>query len=106
MARFERSAISPGQMTALNRMWMENDVRHLLPSIQVPTLVLHVVGDRVVRLAHGRYLAEHIPAARLVELPGGGAAPTTEPAEMDRWVGEIEEFLTGFRSRPDLDRVL
>jgi class 3 adenylate cyclase len=82
----------------------EIDVRAVLPSITVPTLVLHRADDTFIDIRHSRYLAEHIPGARYVELPGnealtfgGGAAPLLD---------EIEEFLTGARHPTDADRIL
>jgi class 3 adenylate cyclase len=80
------------------------DVRDLLPAVRVPTLVLHRTGDRWVKLAHGRYLAEHIPGAKLVELPGDDHIPWW--GDQERLVGEIQQFLTGARTVPSSDRVL
>jgi class 3 adenylate cyclase len=79
------------------------DVRSILPSIQVPTLVLHRTGDRDSGVEEGRYIAERIPGARFVELPGGDHAPMIDP---DQIVDEVEEFLTGVRRGPEPDRVL
>jgi TAP-like protein len=83
---------------------MNADVRHVLPAIQAPTLVLHRVGDRVLPMAHARYLAEHIPGAKLVELPGNDHLYFSE--DPDALIEEIEEFLTGVRAGSDPDRVL
>ena len=69
-AQFELSSASPGQAQALVQRGFDHDVRHLLPLVAVPTLVLHRTGDRVVPIALGRYVAEHIPGARMVECPG------------------------------------
>jgi class 3 adenylate cyclase len=80
------------------------DVRSVLPTIQVPTLVLHRTGDHDVKLAEGRYLAERIPGARFVELPGDDHAIAA--GDVDGLADEIEEFLTGTRPVPELDRVL
>jgi class 3 adenylate cyclase len=82
----------------------ETDVRHILPAVRVPTLVLHRSGDRHVRVGHGRYLAEHIPAAKYVELPGEDHL--FHLGETETMLGEIEEFLTGVRPVPEIDRVL
>jgi class 3 adenylate cyclase/pimeloyl-ACP methyl ester carboxylesterase len=103
-ARLERFAASPGTAAALYRMQGEVDVRPVLGSIQSPTLVLHRPGDRMIDIRHSRYLAEHIPGARLVELPGTSAAPFAGNQEL--LIGEIEEFLTGSRHDPDPERVL
>ena len=89
----------------LMRMNGEVDVRAVLPSIQVPTLVMHRAGDKFIDIRHSRYLAEHIPGARLVELPGEetlGFGSGSIEAELD----EIEEFLTGARHAPDPERIL
>lgn len=80
------------------------DVRELLPAVRVPTLVLHRTGDQWVKLASGRHLAEHIPGARMVELPGNDHIPCW--GDQDRLIGEIQQFLTGERSAPSTDRVL
>jgi pimeloyl-ACP methyl ester carboxylesterase len=102
-ARFERQSASPSAVTALQRMNREVDVRHILQAIQVPTLIMHRVGDRIER---GHYLAENIPGAKFVELPGTNHVPVHEHEIIDRMVGEIEEFLTGSRSEVDVDRIL
>jgi class 3 adenylate cyclase len=80
------------------------DVRHVLPAVRVPTLVLHRIGDQLTRVEQGRYLAEHIAGARLVELPGSDHAPWVGDGEAI--LAETEEFLTGVRHQPEADRVL
>ena len=80
------------------------DVRSLLPSISVPTLVLHREGNRFIRLGAGRYLAEHIPSAKFVVLPGDDHLFFV--GDTDAVVDEIEEFLTGARSGAEGDVVL
>ena len=82
----------------------EIDVRPVLDSVRVPALVLHRVGDRTLPLEAGRYLAQHIPGARMVELPGEDHLPWI--GDPDRVIEEIEEFLTGARRHPEHDRVL
>ena len=77
------------------------DVRSLLPSISVPTLVLHREGNRFIRLGAGRYLAEHIPSAKFVVLPGDDHLFFV--GDTDAVVDEIEEFLTGIRSGAEGD---
>jgi class 3 adenylate cyclase len=84
--------------------YMDIDVRPALPLVHAPTLVMHRTGDRMVPVAHGRYLAEHIDGARLVELPGSDHFWWTE--DTDEILDEVEEFLTGARSVPEADRVL
>ncbi len=110
-ARFEqwystwrRLSASPGAAAALVRMNAQIDVRAILPTIRVPTLVLHRTGDRVVHVGNGRYLAEHIPGARYVELPGDDHGPPMGDA--DALLDQIEEFLTGTRHVAEPDRIL
>jgi class 3 adenylate cyclase len=94
-ARSERFTGGPDHVADMIRANFEADVRQLLPSISVPTLVLHREGDRVIRLGAGRYLAEHIPNAKLVVLPGEDHLFFS--GDTDALVDEIEEFLTGAR---------
>jgi pimeloyl-ACP methyl ester carboxylesterase len=68
--RLERASASPGAILALLRANYEIDVRDVLPAIQVPTLILHRVGDKAVPVEAGRYIAQHIRGAKYVELPG------------------------------------
>jgi class 3 adenylate cyclase len=79
------------------------DLRSILDTIRVPTLVLHAREDRFVRVGHGRYLAEHISDARLVELETADHVPWASEAD---YAGEIEEFLTGARQVAPTDRLL
>jgi len=102
--RMQRATASPGMMTALARMFLEVDVRDVVPTVHAPALVIHRVHDRLVNVRHGRWLAEHLPNARLVELPGGDHFPWYEGA--DEWLGEVQEFLTGSRPLPEPERVL
>ena len=105
-ARFERQSASPSAVMAIRRMNREIDARHILPVIRVPTLVMHRVGDGAINVELGRYLAANIPGARYVELPGDDHVPFYERDITDQIVDEVEEFLTGSRSQPELDRVL
>jgi class 3 adenylate cyclase len=89
---------------ALFRAALDFDVRDLLSAIRVPTLVPHRSGDPAVLVEHGRFLAEHIPGAEYVEMPGTDHAPAF--GDRERIIGEIEEFLTGSRSETEIDRVL
>jgi class 3 adenylate cyclase len=103
-ARLERQSLSPGSVPAMFGQLAHADVRSVLPSIHVPTLVTHRLGDPFAPIDQGRYLAQHIPGARFVELPGvdhAGWYSETE-AELD----EIEEFITGHRPVHEPDRVL
>jgi class 3 adenylate cyclase len=105
-ARFERQSASPSAVMAIQRMNREIDARHVLPAIRVSTLVMHRVGDSVINVELGRHLAANIPGAKYVELPGNDHIPFYERDITDRIVDEVEEFLTGSRSQPELDRVL
>jgi pimeloyl-ACP methyl ester carboxylesterase len=100
----ERSSASPGMLGQLAQMFFETDVRHVVPSVHVPALVLHRRYDRLVNVRHGRWLAEHLPNAKYVELPGDDHAIWFE--DPDVVLGEVQEFLTGTRAQPDPDRVL
>jgi pimeloyl-ACP methyl ester carboxylesterase len=103
-ARIERSAASPAMVQQIFEMFLDIDVRAILPTIHVPTLVLHRRGDRVVNRRAGEELADQIPDARYVELPGIDHVPWAGNSE--DVLGEIEEFLTGVRTVPEPDRVL
>ena len=91
-------------MMALVAMNDEIDIRHILPAIRVPTLLLHSVRDATIPIGARRYMAERIPGARLVELPGEDHLPWLTHSEAI--LGEIEEFLTGVRHAVEPDRVL
>jgi pimeloyl-ACP methyl ester carboxylesterase len=105
--RLERAVASPGGIVALMRANYEIDVRHLLPSIHVPTLILHREGDSLVPVGAGRHLAKHIPGAKYVELPGvDHLLQALDQELLDVLLDEIEEFITGTRRRPEPDRVL
>jgi pimeloyl-ACP methyl ester carboxylesterase/DNA-binding CsgD family transcriptional regulator len=103
-ARFERLSVSPTAAIALARMNAQIDVRHVLASIRVPTLVIHRTEDARVKIAGGRYLAQKISGARFVEVSGRDHPIWT--GDVDGVVDEIEEFLTGERPAPAHDRVL
>jgi class 3 adenylate cyclase len=98
-----RAAASPGAARDLILMNSEIDIRHVLPTVQAPTLVLHRTGDRDSRIEEGRYLAKGIPSARFVELSGDDHVPWIGAEQI---VDEVEEFLTGVRPPPEPDRVL
>ena len=103
--RFERLGASPAAAAGLMHMISQIDVSGILPSIRVPTLVIHRTEDRAIPVKRGRFLAEHIPGARYIELPG---------ADHVFFVGDnageiadaIQEFLTGSRAPVPVDRVL
>jgi pimeloyl-ACP methyl ester carboxylesterase len=103
-ATYLRMSASPGAAETLTRMNGPIDVRHVLPAIRVPTLIVHRSGDRSLSVEGARYMAERIEGSRFVELAGDDHLP---------WVGdqgaildEVEQFLTGVRRGPDPDRVL
>ena len=103
-AQFLRVAASPGAGIALYRMNIEIDVRHVLPTIRIPTLILHRSADKLVNVGCSRYLAKAITGSKYVELAGEDHLPFVGDA--DRIVDEIEEFLTGGRHAPDPDHAL
>ena len=103
-ARSTRVGSGPDQVAAFNRAALKRDVRPLLASISAPTLVLHREGDRFIRLGAGRYLAEHIPNAKLAVLPGDDHLFFA--GDTDALADEIEEFLTGVRSGAEGEVIL
>ena len=106
LARLERQSMAPATVGAIFRQQYAMDVRAVLPIISAPTLVLHTVSNRAIPIGHGRYLAQHIPNARLVELPGADVAVTTDTPTTPLVIDEIEEFMTGTRRAADHARML
>ena len=104
LSAYFRSAASPGAAVALLRMNSEIDIRHILPAIHVPTLVMHRTGDRSVQVEEGRWMAGQVPGARFVELAGDDHMPWV--GDQDAVLDEIQEFLTGIRPEREPDRVL
>lgn len=103
-AQFERLSASPSTAASMMRFMAEMDVRALLPAIRIPTLIIHHTDDIVIPRDWGKYVADHIPAARYVELPGSNLIHVVEPwRESFR---EIAEFLTGGQPEVADDRVL
>jgi class 3 adenylate cyclase len=102
MAR-ARAAASPGSARDLVVMNSQADIRDVLPSVQAPTVVIHRTGDHDARVEEGRYLAEHIPGARFLELPGNTHVPFWDGDDV---VDEVEAFLTGVRPTHVEERVL
>jgi pimeloyl-ACP methyl ester carboxylesterase len=102
MGRMERASGSPGTIRAMLDNLVGIDVRAVLPTISVPTLVLHATDDAAIPIDNGRWLADHISDARFVELPGDHATSRFN----DRFADEIESFLTGRRRPAATDRVL
>ena len=103
-AQAQRFSGTPASAREWFRITMEIDIRDVLPAIRIPTLVIHRTGDRVIPIESGRYLAQHIPDAKLAELPGQDHFPFV--GDMDAIVDEVEEFLTGSRRFREPDRVL
>jgi pimeloyl-ACP methyl ester carboxylesterase len=99
-----RMGASPGAALALTRMNSEIDIRGILPSIRVPTLVLHRRHDRCLKVEEGRYVAERIPGARFVELPGGDHLPFV--GDQNSMLDEIERFIIEAPMLAPFDRVL
>jgi class 3 adenylate cyclase len=102
--RLERASASPGMLASLTQMFLDIDVRDVVPSVQAPTLVLHRRHDRLVDVRNGRWLAEHLPNARLVELPGSDHILWYEHPELA--LAEVQEFLTGTHYTPEPERTL
>jgi class 3 adenylate cyclase len=103
-AKWQRASVSPKGAQAFLRAMAEVDVRPVLPLVQAPTLILHRRGFGLVPIAHGRYLAEHITGAKLVELPGSDVDLSWETPELA--LDSIQEFLTGVRRTVEPNRVL
>jgi pimeloyl-ACP methyl ester carboxylesterase len=103
-ATFLRMGASPSAALSLARSNTQIDVRHVLPAIRVPTLVLHCRNDRDVKFAEGEYIASRIPGARFVALAGQDHLVWAGDQEV--LLDEIQQFLTGARGERDIDRVL
>lgn len=103
-ATYLRMGASPGAAVALTKMNAEIDVRGVLPSVRVPTLVIHRTGDMCLKVEEGRFVAEQIPGAKYVELNGIDHLPFV--GNQDEVLDEIEEFVTGVRFAGEYDRVL
>ena len=103
-AAYLRMGASPGAAVALTKMNAEIDVRNVLPSIRVPSLVIHRSGDTCLKVEEGRFVASQIPGCKYVELGGIDHLPFVgDQAEV---LDEIEGFLTGMRRAEAYDRVL
>jgi pimeloyl-ACP methyl ester carboxylesterase/class 3 adenylate cyclase len=103
-ARYQRVGASPGSVLSMRRMLGQIDVRDVLPSIRAPTLVLHRAETTWNRIEHGRYLAEHIPGARLVEVPG--IDHFSFVGDSEAILSETEKFVAGIVEPPATDRQL
>jgi hypothetical protein len=98
----QRSAVSPGMARQVMDMIAQTDLRVILPTIRVPTLVIHQTDDRYIPAELGREVALLIPGARFIEYPGGDTYNWVEAPGLD----EVEEVLTGRRREEPSDRVL
>jgi class 3 adenylate cyclase len=103
-ARFQRYAASPAMLQQNMAMFLDIDVRAVLPTIDVPTIVIHRRGDQTVNRRAAEWMAGQIPGASYVELPGNDHLPFA--GDSDAIVDEIEEFVTGVRRTTEIDRVL
>ena len=104
LGRMERGSLSPGTLRKMIDYQEGVDTRDLLEDISVPTVVVHRIDDALIDVRHSRYAAEHIPGARLIELPGSDNLPSAGDAEA--LLGELEEFLTGGRSHGGVQRAM
>ncbi|HEV7847287.1 MAG TPA: alpha/beta fold hydrolase [Thermoleophilaceae bacterium] len=102
--RLERLAASPSTIRRIIKLIGEFDVRDVLPSIRVPTLVMHRTDDTFIKVEHSRYIASQIPGARYVELEGDENMFSV--GDWESLVGELEEFMTGTRHEREPDRML
>ena len=103
-SRLQRTAASPAAAVAFMRLGSEIDVRDVAPSIRVPTLVMHTPEDTIVPFEQGRWLAEHIPGAKFIELEGRDHVPWFDVA--DQVITETREFITGFREAAEPEQIL
>lgn len=103
--RYVRAGASPAALAALERMNLQIDVREILPTIRVPTLILNATGDPVSPIEGARSLAERIPNARLFEYESSSHVPASR-AEATLLLDQIEEFVTGTRPAPPGDTIL
>ena len=103
-ATYLRMGASPGAAVALTQMNAEIDVRQVLPTIRVPSLVIHRTDDMTLKIEEGRFVADSIPGSKFVELPGKDHLPFV--GDQDAILDEVEEFLTGVRHRLEPDTVL
>src|SRR5262249_52816294 len=106
LARVERQSMAPGTVGAIFRQQYATDARAILPVISAPALVMHVTANGFVPVEYGRYVAGHIPRARLVELPGRDHSMLNGGDAQEIMTDEIEEFVTGTRVDSDHARML
>jgi pimeloyl-ACP methyl ester carboxylesterase/class 3 adenylate cyclase len=99
-----RRSASPGAALAFARMNTQIDITNILPTIRVPTLIVHRTGDLDANVGGARYMARQIPGAKYVELPGDDHLPFV--GHQEAILDEIKKFLDGIQHQPELDRVL
>ena len=104
MGKLQQHAMAPDEWRRVFEVNGDMDLRPILPTIRVPTLVIHRTGDRAIDVRHSRYIADHVPGARLLELEGQDNLMFL--GDTEAILGEIEEFITGTRPTPEPDRVL
>jgi len=104
MVRFRHLTMPPSIGPRMFRQGLYWDIRAILPTIRVPTLVVYHAENRFIRAGHSRYLADHIHDSKLVELPGEDTSFYV--GDQDALLDEIQTFLTGTRAEPEFDRVL
>jgi class 3 adenylate cyclase len=106
LGELRRMGGSPGASIALSKSEMNMDVRSILPAIHVPTLVIHLTDDRACNIEEGRYIAKHIPGARMLELPGRDHMFFVDTQLTDRILKEVQKFATGVEPPKHQDRML
>jgi class 3 adenylate cyclase len=106
VGRLTRFTAPPGWGAELEKMLTEVDIRAILPVIQTPALILHSLGDQVVEIGHGRYLAEHIARSRMVELPGSDHLFWFHPEDRVTGIREIRRFVQEIEPPTAFERVL
>jgi class 3 adenylate cyclase len=101
-----RAGSTPGAQIALMKSNINMDVRHVLPTVRVPTLVIHLKGDKDVNIEEGRYIAKHIPGSKMVELEGFDHMFFVDRKLTDRLLNEVRDFISNIGSPVQVDRVL
>ena len=101
-AMVNRASCTPRAAVALMESWHQLDVRAALPLVTAPTLVLHPVDSPLMPISHARYLADHIPGAKLIEVPGADIGQLGD----DYSLADVAEFVTGERPPVEIDRIL
>jgi class 3 adenylate cyclase len=103
-ARYLQLSASPGSAVALMQLWLDTDIRAILPTVRVPTLVLTRSDTPYDRPQLARWVADRIEGARFAEVPGRDLASWV--GDTDALIDEVEEFVTGVRAGPSSERVL